>query len=410
MWIKTLLFFVMTFQMSLSFAEICHQATSEEMNTKTIDLRSEMGPLRDQDSIGWCYGFTGADLLSHYLYKTQAREVVGPDKNADYRSRAYAVSGVGLSVFFNRRKNAQYFLNVEKVKSSSELAKKYKKNVVPETGSIDAAIRAAKSDGFCFEKDLPSENFGYVLDNRCAVKGKCDLGEMLKIVFDEAESGINCLPKPAIKKFFPLLTETRIRYILTFSERMSAIDRLAGAACKKQFKKHLFSENEPAIKYHTLNDPKSPRFKPEYEKHTVDELLKDINEALDRGTPVGIAYYSDFLVKENAGEGSPHASSLVGKRFNPETCEVEYILRNSWGAHCDLYNMENPKFANCTVETKKETDPKIIFAKMRKCREEFPPISRNPRVSCDPENGNAIVRKSDLKKYLYGITYIEEKL
>src|SRR4051812_40603739 len=36
---------------------------------KPIDLRSEMGPMRSQGAMGWCYGFTAAELMTHYLYK-----------------------------------------------------------------------------------------------------------------------------------------------------------------------------------------------------------------------------------------------------------------------------------------------------------------------------------------------------
>lgn len=375
---------------------------------KSIDLHSEMGPPRDQDSIGWCYGFTGADLLGHYLYKTNAREVIGPDRNADYRSREYAVSAVGLSVYFNRAKNNLYFANVGNVKNAEELAKKYKKNVVAESGNIYDALLAAKNSGFCFEKDLPSENFGFVLDHRCAVKGKCNLDEMLKIVFDESAAPKSCESNPAIKKLFPTLKENSISYILLVTEKMNAIERLTSVACRKRFTKHLFAENKPEVFRYTLNDPKSAKYKPEFIATTLNAMMSKIDSVLDKKTPVGISYFADFLLSAKPNEKSPHASSLIGKRFNPATCEVEYILRNSWGGHCDIYNIENPKYAPCTLAVKKETDSKKIYEQMRKCRAEFPPVSRNSKVSCDPQTGNAYVSRSELMKHLYGVTYIQE--
>jgi hypothetical protein len=405
MLIKLSLLVLIVFSSSRLFAgNIC----SPSKSFKAIDLQSEMGPPRDQDSIGWCYGFTGADLLGHYLYKTKAREVIGPDSRADYRSREFAVSAVGLSVFFNKERNKTYFGNIENVKSADELAKKYKKNVVAESGTIHEAILAAKKTGFCFEKDLPSENFGFVLDHRCAVKGKCNLDEMLKIVFDEAAKPNGCENNPAIKKLFPLLKEKTISTILTLSERMSAIDRLTSVACKKHFTKHLFDENKPEVFYETLNDPKSPKFQKGFAINTPNDLMNKIDAVLDKNSPVGISYYSEFLLKENGGDKAPHASSLIGKRFNPATCEVEYILRNSWGGHCDIYNRENPQYAPCTLTVKNETNPKVIYENTRKCRADFPPISRNSKVLCDPQTGNAYVSKSELMKHLYGLTYIKE--
>lgn len=409
MLIKNLFILFLCFFSTLSFADnFCRNSSLAEMNTKSVDLRYEMGPIRDQDSIGWCYGFTGADLLTHYLYKTKAREVIRPDKNADYRNPDYTVSAVGMSVFFNRAKNSDYFNGVGSVKNAKELAQKYKKKVVAESGNIHEAILAAKKEGFCFEKDLPSENFGYVLDKRCAVSGKCTLQEMLQNVFDSANIPQTCTANAPIKKIFPTIPERSINHILMFTEKVNAIDRLVSVACKKRFTKHLISEDEPVVKWETLNDPASKSFRPGFKKNTPEDLVNKIDAILERGTPVGIEYYADFLLKENAGAGSSHASTIVGKRFNLESCEVEYILRNSWGPNCDMYNMENPNYPSCVLATRKETKPNVVYEKLRNCREKFTPVPRNPRVSCDPKSGYAYIRKTDLSKYLNGLSYIEE--
>lgn len=403
------LFIIFFFSAQSSWADdACRATPQSDKRTKNIDLRSEMGPLRDQDSIGWCYGFTGADLLTHYLYKTHASEVRSPDRNADYRSHNYAVSAVGISTFFNRDKMGDFFSGVKDVKNANELKLKYKKNVVPEAGTIAESLEAAKRDGFCFEKDLPSENFSYVRDSRCASRGNCNLEDMLKIVFDEASPGRNCKNPAAIQKLFPTLTASAIKNILSITVRKNAIDRLAAVACRKQFSVSLFSENKPVIKQQILNDPKSPKFQSGFAKRTHEDLIANVDEVLNKGTPVGILFYANFLVSPNPKQSSAHAVSVVGKRFNPKTCEVEYILRNSWGDNCDMYNIENSNYGPCVIQTKKETNPKIIYAKMRDCRQKFPPVSRNPRVSCDPQNHYAYVRKSDLTKAMYGTAYIEE--
>lgn len=386
---------------------LCPNALPEDKMIKAVDLRSEMGPLRDQDSIGWCYGFTSADLLTHYLYKTRAIEVIRPDRNADYRSGKFAVSAVGISTFFNRMMKGDYLKGVV-AKDSNELAIKYKKNVVAESGLIVEALNIAKKSGFCFEKDLPSENFGYVQDSRCAQKGKCNLDEMLKIVFDETDvKTCNSLLK--IQKLFPSLTARTINTILLFTEKENAINRLAATACKKRFSSSFFQEDQPVIKNETLNDPKNPKFNSKYQSRTPLELLETADEALDKGTPAGIIYFAGFLLNPDEKKSSPHASSLVGKRFNPKTCEVEYILRNSWGNSCDIYNVENPNYAKCTNDTRSLANAEIIYAKMHACREANPPIARNPNVLCDSSSGYAYVKKSDLLKNIYGTTYIKEK-
>jgi hypothetical protein len=395
------------FSQNLFADNLCPNALPKDKTIKAVDLRLEMGPLRDQDSIGWCYGFTSADLLTHYLYKTQAREVIRPDKNADYQSSKFAVSAVGMSTFFNKMMKKDFLKGVV-AKDSNELAMKYKKNVVAESGLIVEALNIAKISGFCFEKDLPSENFGYVQDNRCAQNGKCNLEEMLKIVFDEADVK-NCISFTKIQKLFPNLTTRTINTILLFTEKENAINRLAAVACKKRFSSSFFQEAQPVIKNETLNDPKNPKFDSKYQSRTPLELLMTAEEALDKGTPAGIIYFADFLLNPNAKQSSPHASSLVGKYFNPKTCEVEYILRNSWGNSCDIYNVENPNYAKCTNDTRSIANPEIVYAKMHTCREANPPIARNPNVRCDSRSGYAYVKKSDLLKNIYGTTYIKEK-
>jgi hypothetical protein len=401
--------FVTVFTMSINghAADTCN-APARDKTTREIDLRSEMPRMRDQDSVGWCYGFTAADLLTHYLYKTRAKEVSLPDKNADYRNPKYAVSAVGMSVIFNREKSFDFFRNTFDAKNSNELAQKYKKNVVPESGTIVAALESAKENGFCFEKDLPSENFGYVEDTHCAVKGRCNLNEMLKIVFDAQKENRQCDNVQTVKKLFPTVSENSIKTIVATTQRSFAMQSLAKIACHKRFTKNFFSADEPTLHYKTLNEPSVKGYNKASTLTTRDDLINNVDEVLNKGTPVGILFYADFLLSPNGSENSKHAVSIVGKRFNPETCEVEYLLKNSWGATCDIYNTENPKYGPCTQTTKKEADPKIIYARMKVCRDEFPPVPRNPRVACDPASGHAIVRKSDLKKFMYGTTYIDE--
>jgi hypothetical protein len=98
-------------------------------------------------------------LLTHYLYKKNARYLSKADKNANYQSLSYSVSALAVSTEFNHQYKKDFYLGVN-AKSSAELAKKYHKKSVPESGNIALAIDAIKDKGLCFEKDLPSENFG----------------------------------------------------------------------------------------------------------------------------------------------------------------------------------------------------------------------------------------------------------
>jgi hypothetical protein len=43
------------------------QSFTCDTNQTPEDLRANLGPIRDQDSVGWCYAFTAADLVGDYL-------------------------------------------------------------------------------------------------------------------------------------------------------------------------------------------------------------------------------------------------------------------------------------------------------------------------------------------------------
>ena len=71
-----------------------------------------LGPVKDQDSVGWCYSFAGSDLLTHYLQKKgllQADQIVSPVNlailtqgrvaqmvsNAGIMAQVYVKNGIG---------------------------------------------------------------------------------------------------------------------------------------------------------------------------------------------------------------------------------------------------------------------------------------------------------------------------
>jgi hypothetical protein len=419
MLIKYLIFLLcLTIAPNILAQSTCANSPAADKKTKNIDLRSEMSPLRDQDSIGWCYGFTAADLLTHYLYKTEASEVKNPVKNADYRSRKYSVSAVGVAVRYNNRYKSHYFDNIVAL-NSAELGIKYRDykanpkgvpmTVVPEGGSIYKALLMAKLNGFCFEKDLPSENFSYSKDSLCGKNSKCNLEEMLMNLFDETDKN-SCTVNPGIQKLFPTLTAKAIKSILLISEKENSLKNLAAVACHEKFTTNFFTESEPIFKNIISRDSSTPEYDEKAKMQAGRQLLQSADAVLDKGTPVGISYCSAFLLKANpkAKECGPHASSLVGKRFNSKSCEVEYILRNSWGPNCDIYNTENPKYSNCIKATRDLTEAKDIYRKNRECRISYPPIPRNPRVKCDADSGYVYIKKSDFVKTILNVTYIQE--
>lgn len=374
-------------------APVCPGVAVFDRFTKNVDLRAEMAPIKDQDSIGWCYGFTASDLLTHYLYKTKGENVSGGAKRANYRTKAFSVSAMGIASMYNDDKKSAYSKSLKNL-PVSELAKLNKK-VVAEGGSIYDALQVVKERGFCYEKDISSEDFAYVEDYRCAVKDRCKITEVLNIIYDAPKGQISCNDLFNIQKVFPTLKLNVIKSILTKSAKQTAFSNLVNISCEKKFTNYFFSDR-PRFESKTIKMGDSPK-----------ELMDSLDNHLNRGIPVGISYYADFLTG-GKGQSSAHASSIVGKAFNPKTCEVEYILKNSWGHGCGYYLKENPNYTKCVSTVRPEGNPKNYFDSLIACRTNNPQLPRNPRVRCEDSSSYVFVRKSDLEKQIYNITTVEE--
>lgn len=360
---------------------------------KAVDLRREMSPIKDQDSIGWCYGFTAADLLTHYLYKTKGQNIQGNVGFTDYRLKSFNVSSMAISTMYNQKQKSDYSKALNN-KTLLEL-QKTKTKVVAEGGTVLGALLVAKENGFCFEKDVSSEDFSYVEDYRCAVKNRCKIAEILNIVYSGPKENIGCDDLFTIQNVFPSLKLGTIKSILTRSARQNALSNLVNLSCKKRFTNN-FGANHPKIESKTIKIGESST-----------ELMDSLDNHLNRRIPVGIMYYADFLMG-GTGKQSAHASSIVGKAFNPAICEVEYILKNSWGRGCGYYQKENPGLKKCTNDLKELVNSKKYFEKLTVCKNQFKPIPRNPRVRCEEPSGYVFVRKSDLKNQIYDVTAIQE--
>ncbi|MBC7427810.1 MAG: hypothetical protein H7336_04300 [Bacteriovorax sp.] len=402
----TLLFAGLLLLMNSALAEglpLECKASDSDKKTKSIDLRSEMPPLRDQGSIGWCYGFTAADLMSHYLYKTKGKSLLNP-KNEDYLSKKFSVSAIGVSTAYNESVRVGYN-NDLRGKMLTELQKLNKK-VFPEGGTVAEAIKIAAAKGICFEKDLSADDFSYVNDYRCAIKNNCVAADIFNIVYDTPGEAASCNDLFSIQKMFSTLDIKTIQKILATSARENAINNLVNASCGNRFANTKFDmQKGPVVQAYNLGGINTPAI-----------LMASMDLALDKGVPVGILYFSDFLTREEKSQTLKHASTIVGKRFNPKTCEVEYILRNSWGTGCGNYTKDNPVFNQCIDALKPlfkagDHDKKAqqdYFNGVLACRKNNPPLPRNSRILCDEASSHVIIRKSDLEKQVYNLTMIKE--
>ena len=88
----------------MPFAAMANGDCAGARSNPAVDLRSEFGPLRSQDSIGWCATYATTDLYSHWIYKNSAKK---SPRSAVYdtRYRENMVSAMwGTAKYYNERR------------------------------------------------------------------------------------------------------------------------------------------------------------------------------------------------------------------------------------------------------------------------------------------------------------------
>jgi len=80
-----------------------------------IDLKGELGPIRNQGNMGFCYAHAAADVLSYWLNTKE--EFKGTKK--DTRQPDNMVSGLGMALYFNSMSERQEILDAMKIESST---------------------------------------------------------------------------------------------------------------------------------------------------------------------------------------------------------------------------------------------------------------------------------------------------
>jgi hypothetical protein len=458
-------------------ADMCRPANP----VKEIDLRSEMGPIRNQGGAGWCYGFTAADLMTHYrLKKKEITEVnssnmtsalsVSAKHNAEFYGfyspvdelsfrhgqdgeKAKAIrrklnfpvydkasnyilalknpfhkplavdtpktpvappvvrttpkpfapedlipwSNVDEHIHYNKNKHiisdeasSQAWINTSAAELESQGISR-----IASGGYISSAINASRNN-FCTEGEVHSGDVG--LD-------RYNLQQMLDLIYDSAsnEATVSCVALGNIHRMLPGLDYSSISYILKHSERANAYEILINNSCKRKLSN---ISTAPKSEGWTLGI--------DYLKNEVAitkaqiELLNRMDNILDNGTPVGINFYSDFLYRASGESAKPHGASVVGKRYNIKTCEVEYILRNSYGSGCAYYKKPNNEYTACIASANAEHNDKLKNKKKSACDRGNTTEFINPKVSCEESSGYLFVAQSELGKHIFGVTYLQE--
>ncbi len=271
--------------------------------TDVVNLNAplKMNKPKNQDSIGWCYAYAASDLVAHSLGKEPS------------------------AIYMALLTNDKFFWKIFGVK---------------EGGFIETPVRALMKQGICLEKDLPSTDYAFSLkapynDINTVFNKINEIKEITskkKIKNASEVKDLLCQNKlqNSLSELFPSLTLDNIAQIIIDSSSSSTFKDISTTSCP-------IDKNNEELKNLKITTVMSQNG----EGVTDSEAAKwnAIDEQLNKGNILGIHYYAQMLNNyHDTGMFANHASSIIGRRFNPKTNSCEYLLRNSWGTSCSAYS------------------------------------------------------------------------
>ncbi|MEA9358517.1 hypothetical protein SHI21_19935 [Bacteriovorax sp. PP10] len=257
--------------------------------TDVINVKSPLAldKPKNQDSIGWCYAYAASDIIAH---------ATGVDVSAVYMANDY---------------NDNFMRNL-----TGE----------DEGGYINQVLDKAISKGVCLEKDVPSTDFTYSRQGYDIKKLMTALETFSKSYKNASEAEKKILIenicsqadlKDGLKYIFPNKSTGEIGKIL--DNLGSNAYRKLSLSCSKIIPPGL----------------KNLKVKSDHGSSTFETMDKQ----LENGNIVGIHYnagvFADYRDKFSSMN---HASTIVGRRFNPKTNSCDYLIRNSYGKSCQKMN------------------------------------------------------------------------
>nr|WP_295905428.1 C1 family peptidase [uncultured Bdellovibrio sp.] len=259
-----------------------HAATAESCTT--VDLRKDLGPVRNQDGVGWCYAFSAADMIT---FKNKGRAYVSASDVA-----------------------TQYISQQQNISITSG-------PIVTFGGGVPVeAMKIAAKKGVCTEASVPSE----VNRGSDIYEAYYNLFRISKSLQTTGQGKEYCAgAAQAYQKFFPSSSPQEIARTIATEPPWRVVAKLQSKNCPTRYSAG-FGENDVTA---------------ETNKTKIPQVIKN---QFDLKKPVMISYPIKLIMKKHPTADGMHASVLVGRKFNAKTKKCEYLIRNSFGRSCDGYN------------------------------------------------------------------------
>jgi hypothetical protein len=304
-----LLLFVLTSQ--LSIAQDCDEK----------DLSTNLGPVRDQKDVGWCFANTGADLLlSAYQDDLQSQQI-----SSSYVAMNYFFT----EIFKKEKKMDTIFSHGGNIAQSIQIiADSAQKKVCMQLVDEKMLARDNKfyptlSSKLEFYRKLYAQYQEFyretdpakrqILGQKLLEKkdGIIALGDQafLNLYVDQYDKIIEALQQPTLDESVMKLID------VVCADESMAITKFV------KFQNYYRGGKNGEVWDSTKRRWANPDF----------DFLTEINKALDHNKIVGISYNVENVLTQGKPTG-PHASSIVGRKLIDGQCH--YKVRNSWGPDC----------------------------------------------------------------------------
>lgn len=268
-----IIFILITF-LFLSSIPINKAEAQDQNQCSTIDLSKSPGldePLSRGDT-GWCYAYATADLVS---FKLKQR-----------------VSAFYIAAKFHDYRDSSWWLKMTTAKTEK---------FVYSGGNIEHSLKAISNQTLCSEKDLPSDFYRIKLAKYSSEIEKLN------------SKNIDTRACDSLSKIFPKLVTNDLKQIIQDYQGDDRIIQMALSSCR--------------------NDVKIPELKPKIISIKKDPQLKSIDEQLSKNNIVSFAHDMSFYFTGNRlpKDRANHEATIVGRRWNKQSQECEYMVRGSSG-------------------------------------------------------------------------------
>jgi hypothetical protein len=288
-----LVFAICALQVNAFAADDC--STVDVRESLPADVKTFMTTPSDQGDIGWCYGYTAADIVSQAV----GTPVSALHLSAYYSSQVTLLGKIGRGVV-NKTTTPEGGMVGIAVKKMNELGHVCRESDIPSQGTKDVHISS---------RTTVHNGMAYLINRMKDVrKGKCT---------DLCETSFNQL----VEGFFPGLPPQTMKNYLLNNRNVSIEDvvfNFLDASCR--------SKSIPIrrdLDYKTWGK----------KTHPFESINTQIDWLLNRRKLISMEYDASEITDVGGIFGAGHASTIVGRKKVGNACY--YMVRNSWGTSCD---------------------------------------------------------------------------